>query len=188
MRGTTENRSIDDAEFKVKDFFSARHGLGRQCLALLIPLSPLTTTMSLTAELLDPTSAAYKKARRQFYKATKNRPPVEQDWTPFRAAEKHFKARFPPPDLSGVLDLAQLDSLRKEEVEEGVWKGSTVPFPYKRLEGCSRPIYVVPAVPGARASVCTLPSIDSISSTCRTCDPSVFSQPGGTASACSMVP
>ncbi|KAJ3509218.1 hypothetical protein NMY22_g16368 [Coprinellus aureogranulatus] len=104
--------------------------------------------MSRTAGLLDTSSPAYRKARRQFYKATKNRPPVEQDWTPFRAAEKHFKARFPPPDLSGVLDLAQLDPSRQAEVGQGVWKGSTKPFTYKRLEGCSRPIYVVPAVPG----------------------------------------
>ena len=102
---------------------------------------PVPCTMTSTADLLDPASAAYKKARRQFYKATKNRPAVEQDWTPFRAAEKSFKARFPPPDLSGVLDLAQLDSSRQQEIEQGVWKGSTEPFPYRRLEGCERPIY-----------------------------------------------
>ncbi|TEB35865.1 hypothetical protein FA13DRAFT_1623777 [Coprinellus micaceus] len=104
--------------------------------------------MTSTADLLDPSSAAYKKARRQFYKATKNRPAVEQDWTPFRTAEKSFKARFPPPDLSGVLDLAQLDPSRQKEIERGVWKGSTEPFPYRRLEGCERSICVVPAVPG----------------------------------------
>ncbi|KAF6765151.1 hypothetical protein DFP72DRAFT_870249 [Ephemerocybe angulata] len=108
----------------------------------------MTSTTS-TAELLDPTSPAYKKARRQFYKATKNRPQnVEQDWTPFRAAEKRFKARFPPPDLSTVLDLAQLDPSRQQELDDGVWRGSTHSSTYKRLEGASKPVYVIPAVPG----------------------------------------
>jgi hypothetical protein len=145
-------------------------------------------TMTSTADLLDPSSAAYKKARRQFYKATKNRPAVEQDWTPFRTAEKSFKARFPPPDLSGVLDLAQLDPSRQKEIERGVWKGSTEPFPYRRLEGCERSICVVPAVPGAQALVCTILSINSISWTCRTRDPSVVSQSGGATAACAVVP
>lgn len=30
----------------------------------------------------------------------------DSEWTPFRAAEKRFKVRFPPPDLTDVLDLA----------------------------------------------------------------------------------
>jgi len=50
---------------------------------------------------------AFKKARRQHIKTTKNRNcDVDATWTPFRAAEKKYKARFPPPDLSTVLDLA----------------------------------------------------------------------------------
>ena len=52
-------------------------------------------------------SREFKKARRQHYKSTKNRPAdVDASWSPFRAAEKKYKARFPPPDLSAVLDLA----------------------------------------------------------------------------------
>jgi len=30
----------------------------------------------------------------------------DSEWTPFRAAEKRFKARFPLPDLTDVLDLS----------------------------------------------------------------------------------
>ncbi|KAH9955609.1 hypothetical protein BC827DRAFT_1141187 [Russula dissimulans] len=73
---------------------------------------------------MDPTSRDYKRARRHHYKTAKNR--VEglgADWTPFRAAEKRYKARFPPPDLSGVLDPALLDNARSSEVERGRWKG-----------------------------------------------------------------
>jgi alkylated DNA repair protein alkB family protein 1 len=55
---------------------------------------------------MDPSSAAYKKARRQYLKTTKNRTKdLDAEWTSFRAAEKRYKARFPPPDLSHVLDL-----------------------------------------------------------------------------------
>ncbi|EKM55906.1 uncharacterized protein PHACADRAFT_174062 [Phanerochaete carnosa HHB-10118-sp] len=49
---------------------------------------------------------AQKKARRQHLKTTKNRPTdIKEGWTPFRAAEKRFKAKWPPPDMSSVLDL-----------------------------------------------------------------------------------
>jgi len=133
-------------------------------------------TATTTADLLDPSSPAYKKARRQFYKATKNRPPVEQDWSSFRAAEKRFKARFPPPDLSTVLDLALLVPSRSEELDAGVWKGSSAPFEYVKLSATpayTGPVYIVPAVPGAQASACRLQYIKSLS---RTRDPSVVSR------------
>ena len=78
----------------------------------------------LMATLLDPTSREYKRARKHHYKSTKNRAQgVDKDWTPFRAAEKKYKARFPPPDLSDVLDLAFLDKARSSEIERGGWKG-----------------------------------------------------------------
>jgi len=76
------------------------------------------------ATLLDPTSREYKRARKHHYKSTKNRADgLDKDWTPFRAAEKEYKARFPPPDLSDVLDLALLDETRSSEIERGGWKG-----------------------------------------------------------------
>jgi alkylated DNA repair protein alkB family protein 1 len=76
------------------------------------------------AALLDPTSRDYKRARRHHYKATKNRiEGLDTDWTPFRVAEKKYKARFPPPDLSDVLDLALLDETRSSEVGRAGWKG-----------------------------------------------------------------
>lgn len=76
------------------------------------------------AASLDPSSREYKRARRHHYKTTKNRIQcLDTDWTPFRAAEKKYKARFPPPDLSDVLDLALLDHARSSEVERSGWKG-----------------------------------------------------------------
>ncbi|KAG5654507.1 hypothetical protein H0H81_001148 [Sphagnurus paluster] len=95
--------------------------------------------------LHDPSSPAYKKANRLFKKATKHRDPLlELEWTPFRAAEKKFKARFPPPDLSDVLDLATLDPGREQEIQQGVWHGSTT-VQYTRL---SKNAYAVPHIPG----------------------------------------
>ncbi|KAI9456642.1 hypothetical protein BJY52DRAFT_1204692 [Lactarius psammicola] len=74
--------------------------------------------------MLDPTSREYKRARRHHYKTTKNRDgDTDTDWTPFRAAEKKYKARFPPPDLSGALDLASLDASRHADIERTGWKG-----------------------------------------------------------------
>jgi alkylated DNA repair protein alkB family protein 1 len=76
------------------------------------------------AASLDPTSREYKRARRHHYKTTKNRTEgFDTDWTPFRVAEKKYKARFPPPDLSDVLDLALLDQARSSEIERAGWKG-----------------------------------------------------------------
>ena len=73
---------------------------------------------------LDPLSREYKRARRHHYKTTKNRTEgLDTDRTPFRVAEKKYKARFPPPDLSDVLDLALLDETRSSEVEQAGWKG-----------------------------------------------------------------
>lgn len=74
--------------------------------------------------MLDPTSREFKRARRHHYKSTKNRDgDTDIDWTPFRAAEKKYKARFPPPDLSGALDLALLDTRRHADIERTGWKG-----------------------------------------------------------------
>ncbi|KAI0031696.1 hypothetical protein K488DRAFT_51500 [Vararia minispora EC-137] len=105
-----------------------------------------------TADLLDPTSSAYKKARKRHIKTIKNRREnVEADWTPFRAAEKKYKARFPPPDLSHVLDLALADGSRAKEIEMGWWKGrvdavDVKEIPLKHASG--RPGYVFPDLPG----------------------------------------
>ena len=71
------------------------------------------------------TTAEYKKAQRLHLKSTRGRnPDVEKDWTAFRAAEKRFKARFPPVDLSDVLDLALLDEKRTAEIAASGWSGS----------------------------------------------------------------
>ncbi len=76
------------------------------------------------ASSLDPTSREYQRARRHHYKTTKNRTEgFGADWTPFRVAEKKYKARFPPPDLSDVLDLALLDETKSSEIERAGWMG-----------------------------------------------------------------
>ncbi|KAF8212331.1 hypothetical protein K438DRAFT_1806362 [Mycena galopus ATCC 62051] len=103
-------------------------------------------------DLHDQTSPAYKKAKRQYLNSTRNRKPdVELDWTPFRAAEKRFKARFPPPDLSGVLDLALLDDTRTLEIQAGVWKGSSDALDYRELtskDSSNIKAYTMPRIPG----------------------------------------
>ncbi|GBE82634.1 hypothetical protein SCP_0410190 [Sparassis crispa] len=104
------------------------------------------------ADLRDPTSAAYKKARKRHLKTTRNRDEqLEADWTPFRAAEKKYKARFPPPDLSDVLDLALLDESRAEETKRGGWWGKPDALQCKEIrmnhtEG--KTAYVFPSTPG----------------------------------------
>ncbi|KAG6911483.1 hypothetical protein DXG01_014557 [Tephrocybe rancida] len=107
-----------------------------------------------SADLHDPNTLAYKKARRLYFKATKNRnPDLELDWSPFRAAEKKYKARFPPPDLSTVLDLATLDPARDDEIQQGVWKGSSsVPHAELSVAERSSKFYTIPQIPGAVVS------------------------------------
>ncbi|TDL27432.1 hypothetical protein BD410DRAFT_782516 [Rickenella mellea] len=95
-----------------------------------------------------------KKARRNYFKSTRERPPNEAfDWTPFRSAEKRFKAKFPRPDLSDILDLALLDNDRIEEVERGGWKGSADVSKIRPLrtideDGKGRNIFLLPQIPG----------------------------------------
>jgi len=91
----------------------------------------------------------YRKAERQFRKATKNRPAnIEQEWTPFRVAEKRFKARFPPPDISSVLDLASADESRAPEIELGRWVGSSIAVISVKIS-LKENIYTIPHIPGA---------------------------------------
>ncbi|KAM5542586.1 hypothetical protein V8D89_003547 [Ganoderma adspersum] len=119
----------------------------------------MTVTAQTTSSLggmHDPTSAAYKKARRKHWKSTRNRPEhADADWTPFRAAEKKYKARFPPPDLSGVLDLALADPSRATETSRGGWKGHAnaiecreIPLHSEEEEG-GRKAYIFPGTRGA---------------------------------------
>lgn len=75
---------------------------------------------------LIPGTPAYNKARKSHLKSNKNRTAGDSnDWSAFRVAEKQYKAKFPPPDLSEVLDLAILDAERQKEVLDGVWKGTS---------------------------------------------------------------
>jgi alkylated DNA repair protein alkB family protein 1 len=88
------------------------------------------------------------KAERQFRKATKNRPAnIEQEWTPFRAAEKRFKARFPPPDVSSALDLASADESRAPEIKLGHWVGSSIAVDSVKIS-LKENIYTIPHIPG----------------------------------------
>lgn len=98
---------------------------------------------------------AYKKAKKLYEKSLRNRPPeqVGVDWTSFRTAEKRFKARFPPPDLSDVLDLALLDQSRSDEILKGGWKGNPAALCHERIsiqlgDGLSKSAYVFKSHPG----------------------------------------
>ena len=98
---------------------------------------------------------AYKKAKKLYEKSLRNRPAeqVGADWSPFRAAEKRFKARFPPLDLSDVLDLALLDASRSDEISGGAWKGNPAALPYERIdvqldERLPKPAYIFNSHPG----------------------------------------
>lgn len=123
---------------------------------IMVLTSPPPPTDTITDSTSD---TAYKKARRQFLKSTRNRSKgIEEQWTPFRGAEKRFKAKFPPPDLSAVLDLVLLDDKRKTEgidgeqkwglAENGVeWK--EVEFgESQELSGRRRKAYLLPRIPG----------------------------------------
>ncbi|KIO06395.1 hypothetical protein M404DRAFT_481088 [Pisolithus tinctorius Marx 270] len=100
-------------------------------------MSPSTTDVV----AVDPSSAAFKKARRQYIRTTKNRSQdVDANWTPFRAAEKKFKARFPPPDLTDVLDLAAED-------RSGGGSGGGRAVCIRTFSDGGK-VYTVPAVPG----------------------------------------
>jgi alkylated DNA repair protein alkB family protein 1 len=79
---------------------------------------------------------AYKKAKKLYEKSLRNRPPEQAgaDWAPFRTTEKRFKARFPPPDLSDVLDLAPLDASRSDEILNGGWKGNPTALSYEHID------------------------------------------------------
>jgi alkylated DNA repair protein alkB homolog 1 len=110
------------------------------------------------ATSLDTTSREYKRARKRHYKSTKNRAQdFDKDWTSFRAAEKKYKARFPPPDLSDVLDLALLDRTRSSEIERGGWKGHSETAQVEGIglkdtratDARTRRAFKVTAIPGA---------------------------------------
>lgn len=98
---------------------------------------------------------ACKKAKKLYEKSLRNRPPeqVGAGWTAFRTAEKRFKARFPPPDLSHVLDLALLDANRSDEILNGGWKGNPLVFSHERIDiqldgGIPKSAYVFKCRPG----------------------------------------
>ncbi|KAF5391429.1 hypothetical protein D9757_002030 [Collybiopsis confluens] len=95
--------------------------------------------------MINSSSQAYKKARRQYLKSTKSRD-SNADWSAFRISEKHFKSKFPPPDFTFVLDLATLDDARAAEVAAGVWAGSPDVVPTRQL--ASSKAYVLPSIPG----------------------------------------
>lgn len=69
-------------------------------------------------------SAAYKRAWRQHKKSAKT--PASEVLPYIRYQEKYFKAKFPPPSLEQVLDLATRFDDRRHEVDAGVWKGSPI--------------------------------------------------------------
>ncbi|KLO18553.1 hypothetical protein SCHPADRAFT_844808 [Schizopora paradoxa] len=102
------------------------------------------------AQLHQKNERAYKKAlRNERRTAQPGRSPDDHEWTPFRLAEKKYKVKFPPPDLSGVLDLALLDSERDGEIQRSAWAGSATAQEFKNVGTCrGRKVYCLPRVPG----------------------------------------
>ncbi|KAF9457178.1 hypothetical protein BDZ94DRAFT_1176154 [Collybia nuda] len=98
---------------------------------------------------VDSSSQEYKKARRLHLKATRHKN-EDHNWTSFRTVEKKFKARFPPPDLSNVLDLATLNPAKTNEVQGGVWTGRSDTVEYREivLAGHATKGYTVSQIPG----------------------------------------
>jgi alkylated DNA repair protein alkB homolog 1 len=98
---------------------------------------------------------AFKKAKKLYEKSLRNRSPqqVGAGRTAFRTAEKRFKARFPPPDLSDVLDLALLDASRSDEILNGAWKGNQATLSYECIDvqledGLPKTAYMFKSNPG----------------------------------------
>lgn len=83
--------------------------------------------------MTSPPSREYKKAHRLHSKSTKNRPAADHEWSTFRAAEKKYKARFPPPDLSVLLDLAN---------------GNPRLYQPIRISAKGSDVFILPDVPG----------------------------------------
>ncbi|KIP07973.1 hypothetical protein PHLGIDRAFT_12877 [Phlebiopsis gigantea 11061_1 CR5-6] len=113
--------------------------------------------------MYDPGSPVYKKARKLHLKTTKNRPvDIEDSWTPFRVMEKKFKAKWPPPDLSDVLDLSvaydDTDMDKEGTGSKRSWGGQANAVEWREIgldvEECvedkrgKRRAYVFPSVPG----------------------------------------
>ena len=108
--------------------------------------------------MIDQKSSQYKKARRQYLKSVRNRPSSDSlGWTAFRAAEKRYKARFPPPDLSNVLDLALLDDELAASIPASSFRGvkdalqiQEVPLRIDPSQNKRRKAYRVEKVPGVK--------------------------------------
>jgi hypothetical protein len=110
----------------------------------------------------DISSPAFKKARKQYIKSTSNRDAnIELDWSAFRTAEKRYKSRFPPPDLSDALDLATLDESRSDEYTKGGWFGRSdavevrqvaLKIPDGACVSSDSKAYMIPQIPGAKDS------------------------------------
>lgn len=69
-------------------------------------------------------TASYKKARRHFLKTRQKSETADSDLTAFRAQEKKYKSRFPPPHLDNVLDPWELDQ-RPEDLGGGRISGGS---------------------------------------------------------------
>lgn len=93
------------------------------------------------------------RARKRYLASKKGSEGVEADWTPFRVAEKLYKAKWPKPDLVNVLDLATLQCQRTEELSSSGWIGGRSKA--RRLAStqdtaCAPPCsaFAIPEIPG----------------------------------------
>lgn len=93
------------------------------------------------------------RARKRYLASKQGNEGTDADWTPFRVKEKHFKTKWPKPDLANVLDLATLFEHRTDEVSQSGWTGgstsarkiaTTLPNSYGQNLA-----FAVPEIPGA---------------------------------------
>jgi alkylated DNA repair protein alkB family protein 1 len=98
-------------------------------------------------------------------KTTKNRSKdIDAEWTPFRAAEKKYKARFPPPDLSHVLDLASTAWDASETLASGcnLYCNGVEVIPLGQSGSASPSVcsaFSIPQVPGAQEMITRVTSV-----------------------------
>jgi hypothetical protein len=132
-------------------------------------------------------SPQLKKIRRQQRKSAANNDFNNPDWSPFRVAEKRFKARFPIPDLSNVLDLAILDPARALEIQQGFWSGRSDAIAHHamHLQGRRTKGYIIPRIPGAAFSAHII--LISICLSIRACYSACIRPSRTTKGACEMV-
>jgi len=109
---------------------------------LVVPVLLLILFGLVMSASLDITSPAHKKALRLHNKS--KRTPAAENLPILRQQEKAFKARFPPPSLSDVLDLSW-----NEDIHGNVWRGTATVAGLHRIQCAdANTAYTIDSLPG----------------------------------------